>query len=88
MGRKIKLNSLFFSLFFFLICTYTFSQTIISGTLKDSKNNVIAGNVILKDSLLKEYISYTYSNNKGYYQLKTNKTGKTPDKQHFKHLSI
>lgn len=71
MGRKIKLNTLFF----FLICTYSFSQTIISGTLKDAKNNLITGNVILKDSLLKNYISYTYSNNKGYYKLKTNKTG-------------
>ncbi|MDO6812632.1 carboxypeptidase-like regulatory domain-containing protein [Tenacibaculum soleae] len=75
MGRKTKVNTLFFSLFFFLICTYSFSQTIISGTLKDNKNNIITGNVILKDSLLKNYISYTYANKKGYYQLKTNKTG-------------
>ena len=43
MGRKMS------TLFFLLICTYTFSQTIISGTLKDAKNNLIIGNVILKE---------------------------------------
>lgn len=71
--RKVIVNILFSILFF--ICTCGFSQTIISGALKDAKNNSITGNVILKDSLLQNYISYTYSNNKGYYQLKTKKTG-------------
>ncbi|OSY88806.1 hypothetical protein WH52_03830 [Tenacibaculum holothuriorum] len=75
MGRKSKtiVNTLLPILFFFFISIYGFSQTIISGTLKDSKDNLIIGNIVLKDSLLKSYISYTYSNNKGYYQLKLNK---------------
>ncbi|WP_034060543.1 peptidase associated/transthyretin-like domain-containing protein [Lacinutrix jangbogonensis] len=61
---------------FFLFQKSCFSQTTILGTVKDSTNNLYSTSVILKDSLSKSIITYTYSNNRGDFELKTNKTGK------------
>jgi hypothetical protein len=56
-----------------LLC---FSQTIISGSVKNSSDNLYSVSIILKDSLSKSIITYTYSDENGNYVLKTNKLGK------------
>ncbi len=53
------------------------SQTKIYGTVKDNSDIAISSaTLILKDSLSKSIISYSYSNKNGNYELKVNKTGK------------
>lgn len=56
-----------------LLC---FSQTTISGSVSDSNDNLYSVSVILKDSLSKSIIAYTYSDDNGNYELKTDKYGK------------
>ncbi|GAA0760470.1 carboxypeptidase-like regulatory domain-containing protein [Psychroflexus lacisalsi] len=78
MGRRNK-RRLDFSLtivIIFLFQILCFSQIVISGSVKDEKDNVFSVSVILKDSLSKFIIEYTYSDNDGNYQLKINKSGK------------
>jgi len=77
MGRR-KRRRLDFSLTIIIILfqILCFSQTTISGSVKDEKDNVFSASVILKDSLSKSIIDYSYSDNDGNYQLKINKSGK------------
>lgn len=68
-----------FRLIIFIICVlpfFSFSQTAITGSVKDESSNLYSVSVILKDSLSKSIISYTYTDDEGIYQLKTNKTGR------------
>jgi hypothetical protein len=60
----------------FLFKNLCFSQTTISGSVKDESDNLYSVSVILKDSLSKSIIAYTYTDDKGIFQLKTNKIGK------------
>ncbi len=78
MGRKEKrgLNRYLTIFFFFLLQKFCFSQTNISGSVKDSSDNLYSVSVILKDSLSKSIIAYTYSDDNGNYELKINKIGK------------
>jgi len=79
MGRRLKRRLNFHYaivtvlLFQNLLC---FSQTTISGSVKDDTNNLYSVSIILKDSLSKSIIAYTYSDDNGNYELKTNKLGK------------
>jgi len=68
-----------FRLIIFIICVlpfFSFSQTAITGSVKDESSNLYSVSVILKDSLSKSIIAYTYTDDEGIYQLKTNKTGR------------
>ena len=79
MGRRNKRRLNFrFKIFVFLLLQnlLCFSQTIISGSVSDSYDNLYSVNIILKDSLSKSIITYTYSDENGNYELKTNKLGK------------
>ena len=51
------------------------SQTTIYGSVRDHKEYLYAASIVLKDSLLKRIISYTYSDINGNYQLKINQSG-------------
>jgi hypothetical protein len=62
-------------LFFIFISVTTYSQTTITGSIKDtSKTNIPYANIVLssQDSLI---VAYTFSNEKGLYALKTKKKG-------------
>jgi hypothetical protein len=53
-----------------------FSQTIITGTIKEKKGNSIpSSSIILKDSLGTSTIEYTFSDQNGNYKLTTNQYG-------------
>ena len=52
-----------------------FSQTIISGTVKDSISPLTYASVTLKDSLSSSILAYSYTDNLGKYELKTDKLG-------------
>ena len=69
---KLHCIIIILNLFIFKI---SFSQTIISGSVKN-KNSIASASVILKDSLSKSIITYTHSNAKGNYVLKTTQSGK------------
>ena len=75
MGRRNKkrLNFGFILLIFILFQNICFSQTTISGKVKDSLGDLYSVSVILKDSLSKFILAYTYSKENGTYILKTNK---------------
>lgn len=74
MGERnnTKLIFLITFLFFQNIC---FSQTKISGIVKDAKKNLFSASVILKDST-NNIVDYTYASEKGIYQFSTIKKGK------------
>jgi len=79
MGRRkekaVKVTILIFVLFF--IQNFSYAQTKISGLVTDGNNAPLYSvSVILKDSTNASILSYTYSDNKGNYTLKTEKTGK------------
>lgn len=73
---KIKSILLFCLLLFLFNSTPVFSQAKVFGTIKDSVGALYSANVVLKDSLSKSIIAYTYSDDKGTYEIKTNKLGK------------
>ncbi|EMY81147.1 hypothetical protein pgond44_07910 [Psychroflexus gondwanensis ACAM 44] len=60
----------------FVYSSICFGQVNISGSVSDSLNPISSATVILKDSLSKSIIAYTYTDDEGIYQLKTNKTGR------------
>ena len=60
----------------FVYSSICVGQVNISGSVSDSLNPISSATVILKDSLSKSIIAYTYTDDKGIYQLKTNKTGR------------
>lgn len=71
MGKIIRL------IFLFCSPNLLFSQAIISGTIKDDNKNAIPSvSVILKDSLSISTITYTYTDDIGYYSIKSNRLGK------------
>ncbi len=74
MGERnnTKLIFLITFLFFQNIC---FSQTKISGIVKNAKKNLFSASVILKDST-NNIVDYTYASEKGIYQFSTIKKGK------------
>lgn len=51
------------------------SQTTIYGSVRDHKEYLYAASIVLKDSLSKRIISYTYSDINGNYELKINQRG-------------
>lgn len=75
MGRRNKkeINFLIILLFF---QSLSFSQTKISGTVKNFTNTYVTASVVLKDSLKTNILEYTYSSEKGEYLISTNKKGK------------
>ena len=79
MGRRndktVKFTILILVLFF--IQNFSYAQTKILGLVTDKNNSPLYSvSVILKNSKDASILSYTYSNNKGNYTLKTEKTGK------------
>ena len=60
----------------FVYSSICVGQVNISGSVSDSLNPISSATVILKDSLSKSIIAYTYTDDEGIYQLKTNKTGR------------
>ncbi len=78
MGRRNKKRLTFgITIIAFLVFkNVCFSQTTIYGSVTDSKDNLYSVSVILKDSLSKSIITYTYSDDNGNYRLETKKVGK------------
>lgn len=78
MGRRNKKGLKFGFTIFALVFLQNvcFSQTTIYGSVKDSSGSLYSANVILKDSLSKSIIAYTYSENNGNFELKINEFGK------------
>ena len=79
MGRRkekaVKLTVSIIVLFF--IQTFSYAQTKVLGFVIDENNTPLYSvSVILKNSINSSILSYTYSDNKGNYILKTRKTGK------------
>jgi len=60
---------------FIFIFNLSFSQTVISGSVKNG-DSALSVHVILKDSLSKSTYKYTHTDNKGNYVLKTKLFGK------------
>jgi hypothetical protein len=76
MGKQRVIKNFIFLIIVLFFSNLLHAQLQISGFLKDKNNNAIEfGTVILKDSLSKSVIAYTYSDNSGNYSLKTTKTG-------------
>jgi len=62
---------------FVLMLNVSYSQTTISGVVKDVELNVISNcNVVLKDPTNKLIITFTYSQENGTFKFNINKTGK------------
>jgi hypothetical protein len=77
MGRKKRGGLNFFIAFSFFLCSYiSFSQINISGTVRDKTKQLSSISVVLKDSLSGLTIDYSFTDNKGYFLLKTNNFGK------------
>lgn len=78
MGRRNKRGLKFGFTIFILVFleNICFSQTTIYGSVKDSSGSLYSASVILKDSLSKSIIAYSYSDDIGKYKLITNKIGK------------
>lgn len=78
MGRRNRRGLKFGFTVFILVFleNICFSQTTIYGSVKDSSGSLYSASVILKDSLSKSIIAYTYTDDNGNYELKTNKIGK------------
>jgi hypothetical protein len=76
--RKEKINKPIISLIIlFSISFFSFSQTKIDGSIKTKNSSVLySASIILKESANNSILSYTYSDNKGKYSLRTNKIGK------------
>lgn len=78
MGRRnrrgLRVSFTIFALVF--LQNVCFSQITIYGNVKDNSSSLYSASVILKDSLSKSIISYTYSDNNGNFELKSNKFGK------------
>lgn len=71
-GKKIS----FAIILWLLVLSNLFSQTTVKGVVFDEHNKPLSSaNIILKDSLGKSILAYTYTNIKGEYTLKTDKTG-------------
>jgi len=71
MGRKLNL----ILILWLLALSNLFSQTTIKGVVFGENNTPLnSANIILKDSLNKSILSYTYTNTNGRYTLKTDKT--------------
>ncbi len=47
------------------------AQITISGSIKNNKNSAVSASIILKDTLSKTIITYTYSDNNGNFRIKT-----------------
>jgi len=80
MGRRkekaVKVTILIFALFF--IQNFSYAQTKISGLVTDGNNAPLySASVILKNGTNASILSYTYSDNKGNYTLKTGKLNLT-----------
>lgn len=78
MGRRNKreLNIGYTIIAIVFLQNICFSQTIITGSVKEGASNLHSVGVILKDSLAKSIIAYTFSDDSGKYELKTNRYGK------------
>lgn len=78
MGRrdKRKLNFGHALVAFVFLQNICFSQTMITGSVKDSTNNLYSVSVILKDSLSRSIVAYTYSDDTGKFEIKTKGYGK------------
>lgn len=76
MGNNRKGREL--TVLLFILCTFCgYSQSKISGKILDSqKLGLPSVNVVLKDSLNKSIISYTFSNQDGFYSIEINAIGK------------
>ena len=77
MGRKNKrrLNLFFFILKFLLASYFCFSQTIISGTVRDKSSQLNSVSVVLLDSLTQFTLDYCYTDNNGRFKFKSDDLG-------------
>lgn len=74
MSNSLYSLSIFFT--FTVLISNCYSQTTITGIVKDQSNKpIISLSVILKDSLSQSISEYTYTDNQGKYLFKTNKKG-------------
>lgn len=62
-------------LFFALPKSVCFSQSIVSGTVKDNLGELGSVSIVLRDGSDNSTIAYTHSNDAGYYELETDKYG-------------
>ena len=78
MGKKYTkgVNNCLIIVAIFLFQSLCFSQTLITGTITDRSNALYSASVILKDSLSKSIVAYSYTDDKGRYALKTHEIGK------------
>ncbi|WP_179346689.1 carboxypeptidase-like regulatory domain-containing protein [Winogradskyella ursingii] len=78
MGKRNKrrLNLCCTIVLLVLLQNNCFTQTKIFGSVKDNTNKLYSVSVILKDSLSKSIISYTYTDENGNYELIINEYGK------------
>jgi len=75
-GDRKQARLKFYVIFFILFQSFTFSQTLINGKIIKNKSIVIPNvSVILKDSLSKSIIAYTFSDYNGNYSLTVEKFG-------------
>ena len=74
--KKCNLKFVLLFLISLVFQNFSFSQTKISGTVKDVKNNLFTTSIVLKDSTQNTILDYTYSTEKGAYFLSTSKKGK------------
>jgi len=75
-GRKLNIYSVVLFLFFFINQSLSYCQTKIIGSVKSKRFNLYSANIILKDSLSKSIVAYTYSDSEGNYKLEIPKKGK------------
>ena len=60
---------------FLFISSFGFSQTTLTGSVKDSNGQLIFASVMLKDSLSASILAYSHTDDLGSYELKTEKLG-------------
>jgi len=79
MGKRQKgiIKFMICGLLLVLINDYSYAQTKVSGLVTNKNNSPLyAVSILLKDSINKAILKYTYTDNNGNYVLETNKTGK------------
>ena len=70
-------KNILFCLVLFITSNCTYCQTTIFGYSRNSESKIaLNSSVILKNINSKEILVFSNTNEKGYYELKTNKTGK------------
>ncbi|WP_223270822.1 carboxypeptidase-like regulatory domain-containing protein [Subsaximicrobium wynnwilliamsii] len=74
-GNNRKEIHVFSLVVFFTVQNLCFAQINISGHISDHNDHLYSVNIILKDSISKSIVAYTYSDDNGNYQLKADRYG-------------